>query len=357
MEPVAGSYRAAGVDIDAAEAAKDEIATRVAATHNVSVLRGVGLFGGFFRAPKSDGEVVLVASADSVGTKVLVASLAGHHYPIGIDLVHHCVNDILACGARPLFFLDYYATPKLDPAALREIIRGLTDACKDAGCALIGGETAQLPGIYQPGTYDLAGFVVGAVKESRIIDGSSIQDGDVVIGFPSSGLHTNGYSLARLALGLDGDPNDAQSKLTEPLDGSLSLTLKDLLLLPHRSYLPQISPLLDLGIPQGMAHITGGGIAGNVSRIIPDGLLAEFDLNSWVPDPIFSIIQERGSISDDEMFKVFNMGIGFVVVVRPADVDRTLNEADEARVVGRIVSATDEANVRFVRNGDGWIAS
>jgi phosphoribosylformylglycinamidine cyclo-ligase len=357
VEPEAGSYRSAGVDIDAAEAAKDEIAQRVAATHNVSVLRGVGHFGGFFRAPKSDGEVVLVSSADSVGTKVLVAALAGHHYPIGIDLVHHSVNDILACGARPLFFLDYYATPRLDPDALREIIRGMTDACEEAGCALIGGETAQLPGIYQPGTYDLAGFVVGAVEEARIVDGSRIQAGDVVIGIPSVGLHTNGYSLARSVLGIDGAPERAKAILTEPLDGFAGVALMHVLLIPHRSYLPEIVPLLDLDILKGMAHITGGGIAGNVGRIIPDGLLAEFDLNTWEPHPIFGLIQQRGSITDDEMYKVFNMGLGYVVVVSPPDVDRTLDEIEDGRIVGRIINTSDEAKVRFVRNEDGWAAS
>lgn len=357
MEPEAGSYRLAGVDIDAAEAAKDEIAKRVAATHNVSVLRGVGHFGGFFRAPKSDGEVVLVSSADSVGTKVLVAALAGHHYPIGLDLVNHCINDILACGARPLFFLDYYATPQLDPAALREIIQGMTDACEDAGCALIGGETAQLPGIYQPGTYDLAGFVVGAVEESRIVDGSRIQDRDILIGIPSTGLHTNGYSLARSALGLGGDQERTKANLTESFDEFGVSSLMTMLLTPHRSYLREISPLLDLDILKGMAHITGGGIAGNVSRVIPDGLLAEFDLTTWDPHPIFRIIQDRGSVSDDEMYKVFNMGLGFVVVVRPSDVNRVLDEIEDSRVVGRIIGAPDEANVRFVRNEGGWAAS
>jgi phosphoribosylformylglycinamidine cyclo-ligase len=356
VKPETGSYRSAGVDIDAAEAAKDDIATRVAATHNLSVLRGVGHFGGFFRAPESEGEIVLVSSADSVGTKVLVAALAGHHYPIGVDLVNHCVNDILACGARPLFFLDYYATPKLDPAALREIVQGLTDACRAAGCALIGGETAQLPGIYQPGTYDLAGFVVGAVEESHIVDGSCVRDGDVLIGIPSAGLHTNGYSLARTALGLAGDPAQAKAALAESLNDEQGQSLEQALLTPHRSYLAEIGPLLDLSIPKGMAHITGGGIAGNVSRVIPDNLVAEFDLKTWEPQPIFRVIQQRGSISSAEMFKVFNMGIGFVVIVRPDDVERSLAEIGDGRVVGRIVASNDEAKVRFIHDRDGRAA-
>jgi len=343
VEPKTGSYRSAGVDIDAAEAAKDEIATRVAATHNVSVLRGVGHFGGFFRAPRSGGEVVLVSSADSVGTKVLVAALANQHYPIGVDLVNHCVNDVLACGARPLFFLDYYATPKLDPNALRDIVQGMTDACAEAGCALIGGETAQLPGIYQPGSYDLAGFIVGAVDESRIVDGSRIQNGDVIVRLPSVGLHTNGFTLARAALALD--------------DRNVDPALIDMLLVPHRSYLNDVAPLLDLDVIKGMAHITGGGIAGNVSRIIPNGLVAEFDRAAWKPPRIFEIIQERGAISDEEMFKVFNMGIGFVMIVSPNDVDRVLGEIEDGTVVGRVISTPDRDKVRFGHSEDGQVAS
>ena len=343
MEPKAGSYRSAGVDIDAAEEAKDEIAKRVRATHNASVLRGVGHFGGFFRAPNSDGEVVLVSSADSVGTKVLVAAIAGRHYPIGVDLVNHCVNDILACGARPLFFLDYYATPQLDSTALRDIIQGMTDACAAAGCALIGGETAQLPGIYQRGSYDLAGFIVGAVDESRIVDGGRIQQGDVIVRLPSAGLHTNGYTLARAALALD--------------DRECDHELFDMLLVPHRSYLNDLMPLLDLEIINGMAHITGGGIAGNVRRIIPDGLVAEFDLDSWEPNRIFQIIQDRGAISDDEMLKVFNMGIGFVVIVDPGNADQVLDAVDDSSVVGRVVSTSDEIKVRFIHSEDGQAAS
>jgi phosphoribosylformylglycinamidine cyclo-ligase len=343
VEPKTGSYRSAGVDIDAAEAAKDEIATRVSATHNVSVLRGVGHFGGFFRAPRSDGNVVLVSSADSVGTKVLVAALANRHYAIGIDLVNHSVNDILACGARPLFFLDYYATPRLDPEALRDVIKGMTDACSEAGCALIGGETAQLPGIYQPGSYDLAGFIVGAVDESRIIDGSRIHDGDVLIGLASVGLHTNGFTLARAALALD--------------DRKIDPALIDLLLEPHRSYLNDVAPLLETDIINGMAHVTGGGIAGNVSRIIPDGLVAEFNRASWTPPRIFQIIQERGEISDSEMLKVFNMGIGFVLVVSPNDVDQVLDKIESASVVGRVISTTDRDKVRFIHSEDGQVAS
>jgi phosphoribosylformylglycinamidine cyclo-ligase len=347
-----GAYRTAGVDIDAAETAKDQIATRVAATHNVSVLRGVGLFGGFFRAPRSDGDVVLVSSADSVGTKVLVAALLGRHTGIGIDLVNHCVNDILACGAKPLFFLDYYATPLLDPAALQEVIVGLTQACQEAGCAVVGGETAQLPGIYQPGSYDLAGFIVGSVDEQRIVDGSHLRENDVIIGLRSDGLHTNGFTLARAALGLDGSPDDARAQLAGTPKGAAD-SLGDLLLRPHRSYLAAITPLLEQDIVKGMAHITGGGIAGNVGRIIPEGLVAEIDLNTWSPNPIFELIQQCGSIPAAEMYTVFNMGIGFVVIVNPDDAEHVLAGISDARVIGHIAAANDQTRVRLAGLKDG----
>jgi len=347
-----GAYRTAGVDIDAADLAKDQIAARVAATHNASVLRGIGLFGGFFRAPRSDGDVVLVSSADSVGTKVLIAALLRRHVGIGIDLVNHCVNDILACGARPLFFLDYYATPQLDPAALHQVIEGLTHACQEAGCALVGGETAQLPGIYQPGSYDVAGFIVGAVDEQQIIDGARIRENDIIIGLRSDGLHTNGFTLARAALGLDENADDVRKQLDRKPAGS-DETLGELLLRPHRSYLAAISPLLELGIVKGMAHITGGGIAGNVGRIIPEGLVAEIDLDSWSPNPIFRLIQERGSIPAPEMYSVFNMGIGFVVIVNPDDATHVLTGSSDACVIGRIAASSDQTKVRLAGLKDG----
>lgn len=341
-----GSYRSAGVDIDAAEVAKDRIAARVSATHGVSVLRGVGHFGGFFRAPKSDGRVVLVSSADSVGTKVLVASLLGDHRGIGKDLVNHCVNDILACGARPLFFLDYYATPNLNPGELEQVVDGLADACLAAGCALIGGETAQLPGIYLPKAYDLAGFIVGQVNENDIVDGSRIRADDVVIGIPSDGLHTNGFTLARTALGLDGPADVARRQLLD-IPAWDDRPLAEILLTPHRSYLDAIAPLLEHGVVNGMAHITGGGIAGNLARVIPKGLCATVDISTWTPGALFREIQRQGNVSQAEMYRVFNMGIGFVIVVDQEAAPTLLNAIEGARIIGRIGQATDAQRVRL----------
>ena len=347
MSSRGGSYRSAGVDIDAGDAVKDRIATRVAATHGLSVLRGVGLFGGFFRAPVSDGSVVLVSSADSVGTKVLLATLMGSHRGIGIDLVNHCVNDILACGAKPLFFLDYYATPQLNQQDLEQIIDGMSAACRAANCALVGGETAQLPGIYRQDAYDLAGFIVGHVMENRIVDGSGVRDGDVVIGLPSDGLHTNGFTLARSALGLNGEKESSRERLGEiPAWGER--TLGELLLTPHRSYLDDVTPLLESDVVRGMAHITGGGITGNLSRIIPEGMLASIDAESWSPGPLFAEIQRQGDVPDSEMYRVFNMGIGFILVVSQADEQAVLDQVDGASRIGTVDASTSTERVRLV---------
>ncbi len=344
MPSRSGSYRSAGVDIDAADSAKDRIAARVAATHGVSVLRGVGLFGGFFRAPKSDGNVVLVSSADSVGTKVLLAGLMGNHRGIGADLVNHCVNDILACGARPLFFLDYYATPKLIQSDLEQIIDGMTEACLAANCALIGGETAQLPGIYQANSYDLAGFIVGHVDDNRIIDGSRVREGDTIIGLRSAGLHTNGYTLARAALGLNGQSEEAAERFSRTPEWS-DRSIGEILMTPHRSYLDDVAPLLDEDVIRGMAHITGGGIPGNLSRVIPEGLVASVDVRDWEPDQIFREIQQRGEVAGSEMYRVFNMGIGFVLIVDSKDAASVVRRVDGACVIGKIERATGEQRV------------
>lgn len=334
------SYRAAGVDIDAADRVKARIAERVRSTHGPSVLRGIGHFGGFFRAPISSGTSVLVSSADSVGTKVLVASLARSYRGLGVDLVNHCVDDILACGALPLFFLDYYAAPVLDTAALEAIVDGLADACAEANCALIGGETAQLPGIYQAETCDLAGFIVGVVQEDEIVDGSKIQVGDRLVGLSSAGLHTNGYSLARSAFGLDAHDGQARRKLQERPQWAGGATLGDVLLEPHRSYLHVVQPLLGTGVLRGMAHITGGGLAGNVERIVPDDLEAVIDIAAWSPPPVFGAIQDAGAIDTDEMYRVFNMGIGFVLVVSQRDVGTVCSRIDGAVEIGYIRPTT-----------------
>ncbi len=340
------NYRDAGVDIDATDLAKRRITEMVSGTHGPEVMRGVGHFGGFFAAPGDGNPQVLVSSADSVGTKVLVANLAGVHENIGIDLVNHCVNDILACGARPLFFLDYFAAADLDIAMFESIVRGMTVACRDAGCALIGGETAQLPGVYAGGSYDLAGFIVGSVHRDAIIDGAAIQAGDLLIGLPSSGLHTNGYSLARAALGLTQDEATGRERLAEVPDWS-DRSLGELLLEPHRSYLHQVGPLLDQGIIRGMAHITGGGLCGNVNRIIPDGLTAKIDVRSWGVPALFQMIQRAGQIPDAEMYRVFNMGIGFVLAVDPKVADQ-VTSLDGARVIGEIRPGGGDSRAELV---------
>jgi len=343
------SYSRAGVDIAGADVVKQRIARLAASTFTPGVLREIGHFGGLFAAPGDHNSYVLVSSIDSVGTKVLIAALLGRHRSIGIDLVNHCVDDILACGARPLFFLDYFAAASLAPAVLEELVEGVVEACAAAGCALIGGETAQLPGIYLPGVYDLAGCIVGAVRHDRIVDGSTIRAGDVLVGLPSSGLHTNGYSLARAALGLDGDPEEARRRLAEVPAGT-DRSLGELLLEPHRSYLPVIEPLLDTGVIRGLAHITGGGLAGNVARIIPPGLQALIEAGSWPVPQIFRHIQERGQIDAHEMYRVFNMGIGYVVVVRPEDAPGVQQLLAEGWIIGSVVPA-GEAEARAVVRG------
>ena len=344
--PRAGSYRDAGVDIDAADLAKSRIARLVGATHGPEVLRGVGHFGAFFQAPGDDNPWVLVSSADSVGTKILVATLAGNHEGIGVDLVNHCVNDILTAGARPLFFLDYFATADLEPDRLEAVIRGMTRACLDAGCSLIGGETAQLPGIYRPDTYDLAGFVVGTVHRDEIVDGSAVEAGDVLIGLPSTGLHTNGFSLARSALGLDGDPDLARERLAGR-PGRSERSLGDLLLEPHRSYLHAIAPLLGSPEIHAMAHVTGGGIAGNLARVIPDGLEAAVDAGSWEAPPLFRTIQLAADVSDTEMYRVFNMGMGFIVVAAAARASDLLGRLPGSRRIGEVRSSHPGGTARY----------
>lgn len=343
--PSPSAYRAAGVDIDAGNAALRRIRDQVRATFGPEVLTDVGHFGGFYALPNSDQ--VLVASADGVGTKLKLAFLLDRHDTIGADLVNHCVNDILAGGARPLFFLDYFAAGALDPAQLAAVVTGLAGACRENGCALLGGETAELPGLYAPGEYDLAGFIVGLVARDRIVDGSAVRVGDRLLGLPSSGLHTNGYALARAALGLTGDPAAARATLLTTPDG-LDRPLADALLAPHRSYLAPVGRLLDAGVVTGMAHITGGGLLDNVPRMLPEGLGARFDTASWPAPPLFTLIATQGDVSALEMYRVFNMGLGFVIACRPDDLAAALATVPEARVVGEVVSLLpDEPRVRL----------
>jgi phosphoribosylformylglycinamidine cyclo-ligase len=340
------SYKAAGVDIDAKMTAIEGLKRTAQATLG-SQAGPIGHFGGTYLVP-SGPDQILVASADGVGTKLKLAFAVGGdaHAGVGRDIVNHCTNDILALGARPLFFLDYFATGVLDPAVVQTVVGGVADACVANGMALLGGETAEMPDMYLAGEYDLAGFIVGTVAPDQVVDGSAIRAGDVVIGFPSTGLHTNGYSLARKIIGLDGDAAHDQAVLAAALPDGTSLG--DALLAPHRSYLPEIQPLLAEGIVRGMAHVTGGGLKDNLPRALPDHCIARLDPVSWVTPPILEYLVDRGNVSLDERYRVFNMGVGFVVVVREADRDHVLDAYREARQIGEIVDriTTDEAAVQ-----------
>lgn len=346
-QPKRLDYRAAGVDIAAGDAVVGAIGAAVRRTHTERVLRGLGHFGGFFRIGPADGNATLVASTDSVGTKLKVAILAGRHDGIGVDLVHHCINDIIACGAEPLFFLDYYATGALDPGHAAEIVTGIAGACETHGVALIGGETAELPGIYAAGDYDIAGFIIGIVDAERIIDGSTIRAGDVVLGLPSAGFHTNGYSLVRAVLGLnDEQAESAADLLAGTIPGESERSLAELLLEPHRCYLPEVRRLLGADVVQGMAHITGGGIGGNVSRVVPPGVTVEIDPATWKTPAVMDYVITQGGIVRAEAFNAFNMGIGFVLVVREDDLQQARRLVPDALVIGRVVAATGGERVR-----------
>ena len=307
------SYRDAGVDIDAANDAKARIRKLARETFTPNVMTEIGSFGGMFRADFSGvREPVLVSSADGVGTKLRVAFMTGIHNTVGYDLVSHCVNDILVQGARPLFFLDYIAAGKLVPETVEQVIAGLARACKEAGCALIGGETAEMPGFYADGEYDVAGFIVGVVDRRHVIDGSQIQPGDLLIGLPSVGLHTNGYSLARkLLFEVGGNSPDT-------FVADLGCAAGEELLKPHRSYLGALDGLLESSTLRGLAHITGGGLLENIPRILPEGTAASIRRDSWPVLPVFKLLARLGSVPDNEMYRTFNMGIGMVLVVSPS---------------------------------------
>ncbi len=333
--PSTRGYAAAGVDIDAAERLVSRFAELARLTRRPEVLADVGPFGGLFRLG-SYRDPVLVASTDSVGTKVKLASLLGRYDTVGQDLVNHCVNDILCAGAEPLFFLDYIGSAPLPDDAKVELVRGVVTACRAAGCALLGGETADLPGVYAAGDFDLVGFVVGVVERDAVIDGSRIQEGDALLGLPSSGLHTNGYSLVRRVFGVgQGGDADAERAVLYANYPGLGVTLGEALLAPHRCYYNELKPVLPL--LKGIAHITGGGIPGNVPRILPEGLAARIDRSAWKPQPVFRLIQERGNVAQEEMYRTFNMGLGIVLAVAPADVDAVRSQVREALVVGEVV--------------------
>ena len=314
---MATTYRDAGVDIEAGEETVRRIKGIVRETFTPGVLTDIGAFGGFFALGNSYEDPVLVSSVDGVGTKLKVAVRVGRHDTIGEDLVNHCVNDIAVCGARPLFFLDYFSTGSLKPTVAEQVIRGFAKACKENGCALIGGETAEMPDLYRPGDYDLAGCITGVVERRDIVDGSQIEAGDVLLGLPSTGLHTNGYSLARKVL----FERYVAGDTPEELGGA---TLGEALLTVHRSYLDPIQALLAEGVAHGFAHITGGGIEGNTRRVVPEGLQASFDWEAWKRPALFRLIQEIGDVPEDDMRRTFNLGVGLVVVIPEAKRVRAL---------------------------------
>ena len=330
-------YKAAGVDIDAGNETVRRIRGLARSTFTRGVLSDIGSFGGLFRLePGRYRDPVLVASADGVGTKLKVAFLARRHDTIGADLVNHCVNDILVQGAEPLFFLDYLATGQLFPKVAESIVGGIAAACRQNGCALLGGETAEMPGFYGEGEYDVAGFIVGAVDRSRLITGRTIAVGDLLVGVPSSGLHTNGYSLARRVV-FERLRLDVSSYVAE-----LSSTVGDALLAPHRSYLPIIQPLLDASRIKGMAHITGGGITDNLPRVLPHGTTALIDRSAWEVPRIFTWLQRSGSIPDEDMLRTFNMGIGLIIVTGRDEAEPLIDElaargGHNACVIGEVV--------------------
>jgi phosphoribosylformylglycinamidine cyclo-ligase len=336
-------YKDSGVDIEAADQVIKKIKSLAKSTFIPGVLSELGKFGGFYALSRKYKYPVLISSTDSVGTKLKVAFMMNKHDTVGQDIVNHCVNDILVHGAKPLFFLDYIGTTNLSPKVMRDIIKGLSRACKNTGCALIGGEMAEMPGFYNPGEYDLVGFVVGVVEKNKIIDGRKIKPGDQILALRSNGLHTNGYSLARKVIfGLGKyKVNDSTRQL--------KTTVGKELLKIHRSYLNPVLTVLRNHEIKGMAHITGGGIAGNLVRILPEKCKAIIDVQSWRPNPIFDFIQKLGNINFDEMLKVFNMGIGWIMVVSPNEAVKVQKKLSQLREkvyrIGHIKSGKREVKL------------
>ncbi len=331
------TYKDAGVDRDAAAEVRRRIAPLAAATHGPQVLEGIGGFGAMYRL-SGYREPVLVSSTDGVGTKLKIAIAAGSYDTLGEDLVNACVNDVVVCGADPLFFLDYIAVGALRPDVVEVLVAGMARACEVAGCALIGGETAEMPGMYEEDDFDLAGFAVGAAERADIADPSSVEEGDLLIGIPSNGLHTNGYSLVRDALGLDNDP----APLSE-YHAELGRTLGEALLEPHLSYVGAMKAVR--GRIKAAAHITGGGLIENVPRALPEGVGASFETSKWDLPPIFSFLLERSGVSRDEAYRVFNMGLGLVLVCDREQATEIKALAPGARVVGEVSPATGEQRV------------
>ncbi len=338
------SYADAGVDIDAATRATAWIKQLAKQTFNARTLSEIGSFGGMFDGAFPElSQPVLVASADGVGTKLKIAFLAGVHNTIGRDLVNHCVNDILVQGARPLFFLDYIATGKLLPDVVASIVEGVAQGSKENGCVLLGGETAEMPDFYAEGEYDVAGFIVGVVDKKKIIDGKQITPGDVLLALPSVGLHTNGYSLAR-KLFFDVAGYDVNT----PPD-NLGMTVGEALLQPHLSYLKPLDGLLDSGMIKGLAHITGGGLTDNIPRILPEGTAVEINKGSWPILPIFQLIQQIGNVTEPEMHRTFNMGVGMVIVTSQSDVEvvksHLQQRGEQVYEIGRVIEGQGEVSI------------
>ena len=340
-------YKSAGVDIDAGNDTVKRVRALARSTFTTGVLSDIGSFGGLFRLDTSQcREPVLVSSADGVGTKLKIAFLTGRHDTVGADLVNHCVNDILVQGAVPLFFLDYLATGQLSPDVAESVVGGIASACRDAGCALLGGETAEMPGFYGDGEYDLAGFIVGLVDREKVITGQSVSPGDVLVGVPSSGLHTNGYSLARRIVF-----DQLRLKVDSHVD-ELGCSVGEALMAPHRSYLSLVRPLLDGGRIKAMAHITGGGVTENLPRVLPHGTAAVVDAAAWKVPPLFRWLQRSGDVPIEDMMRTFNMGLGLVIVTAEDRAEQLLGElaargGRDARVVGNIVGGETSA-VRYV---------
>jgi phosphoribosylformylglycinamidine cyclo-ligase len=336
------SYRAAGVDIDAADDAKHRIAKLVESTYTAGTRGAFGGFGGMFRMPEGGNRPLLVSSADGVGTKIKVAIEAGRHGTVGHDLVNHCVNDILVQGAEPLFFLDYVAFGVLVPKTVEAIVAGVAAGCRENGCALMGGETAEMPGLYTPPDYDLAGFIVGSVEEDRVLGAARVNEGDVLTGLASSGLHTNGYSLARRIVERMGLAYD------DPFPGSED-SVADVLLAVHRSYLATLRPVL--GSVHAMAHITGGGLPGNLNRVLPKTMDAVVDTSSWEVPNLFRVLADAGAVAPDEMFRAFNMGVGMVVISSTAESSRIQERAKAQGVPAWTMGVVTTGSGRVILNG------
>jgi phosphoribosylformylglycinamidine cyclo-ligase len=342
------TYKTSGVDVSRADDALSKVRARIAKTKRPEVLGDVGAFAGLFASP--GGDMVLVATTDGVGTKLDLARALDRHEVVGTDLVHHCINDAMALGADPLFFLDYFSTSRIDPLVFSRVVGSMADACAAHRCALIGGETAEMPGTYAAGAYDLAGFLVGAVRRDAILDPKNVREGDVCIGLPSSGLHTNGYTLARAILEREASATGADllAVLDQPRAGMSGSSLGDALLQPHRCYLSEFHALRDAAGIRSIAHLTGGGWEGNLPRALPAGLGAAIDRAAWRVPGVFSALAELGQVPEQERWDVWNMGIGLVVIVPATDAAAALRTVSDAVVVGSVERARpDERRIRF----------